>query len=61
MPLGLRFSDCLDDKMLKEIKRKSRKTTKFCNEGYKKLSKIADESIEKENSRYAEMYAKLVR
>lgn len=61
MPCGLHFSDSLDDKNLKEIKKKSRNTTKFCSEEYKLLSKIADENIEKDNSKYAEMYAKLAR
>lgn len=61
MPFELRFKDNFDDKYLREIKKRSMNTTKFCSKQYKSLSKIADENIEKDNSRYAEMYARLVR
>lgn len=57
----IHFSDSLDDKNLKEIKKKSRNTTKFCSNEYKFLSKIADENIKKYNLKYAEMYAKLTK
>ncbi|WP_296875867.1 hypothetical protein [Thomasclavelia sp.] len=61
MLFKLHFNNNLDDKFLKELKKKSKNTLKFNSKQYKLLSKIADENIKKDNYRYAEIYAKLVK
>lgn len=61
MLFKLYFNNNLDDKFLKELKKKSKNSPKFNSKQYKLLSKIADENIKKDNYRYAEIYAKLVK
>ena len=55
------INDTLNKNILNEIRKKSKNTKEFCSKSYKKLSKIADKNIEKNNFKYAKDYSELLK